>query len=371
MAMNTRSYHSSGLSVFTGVALVAFSVKKISDAVAYSLSSLRAHQSALPDRLEATMSKDFTNPPLKQLFELAPGAFDASVTEKLGRFIDDGGSVYTMLKMGRQRVVETFGLHSQDAQVLLDKAMALAVHTAREFREQRLVRPGPPNPLHRTGIRSWGGGPDFDYLFDPDWEGASPSRSPDSSISPAAYFLRLVVLARDLEARSLGGTGLIKFETRRPDLVKLIIDTTSMFQIKATVTLVSEVLESIIKTFLTPAALTDRVVDDHLLETRFPFRSMPFEWYFEQWKQVLEANKLSLGEVVRTIDESGPYFKQPGARGDFSDIALHQSCNIGPQGQRLLTENFLPAGSQWAGFYTDNFGSTLEKLKDSDLIVVD
>jgi hypothetical protein len=311
------------------------------------------------------MSNSHSNPALKQLFDLMPGALDASVTENLGHFIDNGGSVYKMLKMGRQRVVETFGLHSPDAQVLLDKAMALALHTAREFREQRLVRPGPPNPLHRTGIRAWGDGPDFDYLFDPDWECASPSQSPDSSISPAAYFLFLVMLARDLEARSERGPGLITFETRRPDLVKLIIDTTSMFQIKPTVTLVSEVLESIIKTFLTPAALTDRVVDDHLLETRFPFRSMPFEWYFEQWTQVLEANKLSLGEVVRTIDESGPYFKQPGARGDFSDIALHQSCNIGPQGQRLLTENFLPADSQWAGFYIDNFGSTQENLKDS------
>lgn len=314
------------------------------------------------------MSNSHSNPALEQLFELTPGVLDASVTENLGHFIDKGGSVYKMLKMGRQRVVETFGLHSQDAQVLLDKVMALAVHTAREFREQRLVRPGPPNPLHRTGIYAWRDGPDFDYLFDPDWEGASPSQSPDSSISPAAYFVRLVLLARDLEARSGGGMGLITFETRRPDLVKLIIDTTSMFQIKPTVTLVSEVLESIIKTFLTPAALTDRVVDDHLLETRFPFRSMPFEWYFEQWKQVLEANKMSLGEVVRTIDESGPYFKQPGARGDFSDIALHQSCNIGPQSQRLLIENFLPAGStpvRWTAFYKDNFGSTEDNLKDS------
>ncbi|CAI8828364.1 Virulence plasmid 28 protein [Pseudomonas sp. IT-P44] len=314
------------------------------------------------------MSNNHSNPALERLFELTPRALNAPVTENLGHFIDNGGSVYKLLKMGRQRVVETFGLHSQDAQVLLDKAMALAVHTAREFREQRLVRSGPPNPLHRTGIRAWEGGPDFDRMFAPDWGRASPSQSPDSSISPAAYFLRLVVLARDLEARSPGVKELIKFETRRPDLVKLIIDTTSMFQIKPTVTLVSEVLESIIKTFLTPPALTDRVVDDHLLEKRFPFRSLPFEWYFVQWEQVLQANKLSLGEVVRTIDESGPYFKQPGARGDLSDIALHQSCNIGPQGQLLLTEDFLPSGStpvQWTAFYKDNFGSTEENLKDS------
>lgn len=316
------------------------------------------------------MSKDFTNPPLKQLFDMTPGVQDASAMGNVERYIEEGGSVFNMLKMGPQRLVETFGLHSSDAKVLLDKAKVLAVHAAREFREQRLVRPGPPNPLHRTGIRAWAGGPTFDDLFGPDWEGASPSQSPDSSISPVAYFLRLVLLARNLEERSKGGEGLISFETRRPDLVELILDTTSMFQIKPTVTLVNEVLESIIKSFLKPKppALNDQVVDDHLLAQRFPFRSMPYERYFEQWKQVLEANKLSLGEVVRTIDESGPYFKQPGARGYFSDIALHQSCNIGPQGQRLLTESFLPAGApaeQWEEFFSDNFGSTEPLLKDS------
>ncbi|MFL1525428.1 Tc toxin subunit A [Pseudomonas sp. O230] len=314
------------------------------------------------------MSKDFTNPPLKQLFDMTPGVQDASAMGNVERYIEEGGSVFNMLKMGPQRLVETFGLHSSDAKVLLDKAQVLAVHTAREFREQRLVRPGPPNPLHRTGISAWAGGPTFDDLFDPDWEGASPSQSPDSSISPVAYFLRLVLLARDLEARSKNNAGLIEFETRRPDLVKLILDTTSMFQIKPTVSLVNEVLESIIESFLTPAALNNQVVDDHLLEQRFPFRSMPFEWYFEQWKQVLEVNKLSLGEVVRTIDESGPYFKQPGARGVFSDIALHQSCNIGPQGQRLLTESFLPVRAttaEWTKFYSDNFGSTGTELLDS------
>lgn len=310
------------------------------------------------------MSKDFIDPPLKQLFELAPGTLDRSIQVNYERFIEEGGTVFKMLKMGRQVVVEAFGLHSRQAQALLDKAMSLAVYTAREFREQRLVRLGPPNPLHRTGIRALVETPTFDDLFDPDWEGASPSQSPDSSISPAAYFLRLVLLARDLEERAKGNPGLITFETRRPDLTQLIIDTTSMFQIKPTVTLVNEVLESIIKTYLTPALLQDQVVDDQLLQTRFPHRSMPFEWYAEQYKLVLGENKLSLGEVVRCIDRSAPYFKQPGVRGDLSDIALHQSCNIGPQGQRLLTENFVAAGGA-EKFYKDNFGSTETALVDS------
>ncbi|TVT79433.1 Tc toxin subunit A [Pseudomonas sp. H3(2019)] len=314
------------------------------------------------------MSKDFTDSPLNQLFELSSGTGELSTMRRYERFVTDGGSVFDLLKMGTQGVVETFGLHSRDAQVLLDRASSLAVHTARAFREQRLVTRTPPNPLHRTGVRAQVETPTLDGLFSLDWENCSPSQSPDSSISPAAYCVRLVLLAWDLEKRAAGGAGLICLADRRPDLTRLIIDSVSMFQIKPTVTLVNEVLESIIKTFIGPEVLKDQVVDDRLLETRFPHRSMPFEWYAEQWKLVLAQNKLSLGEVVRTIDLTAPYFKQPGAHGNLSDIALHQSCNIGPQGQRLLTENFLPASTpspKLEKFYKDNFGSTGTNLLDS------
>jgi len=315
------------------------------------------------------MSNDSTTP-LKQLLELTPGAYEPTVQSNFEHFVAKGGSVFDLLKLGRQQVVETFGLHSRTAQLLMDRAQSLAVYTAREFREQRLVTQAPPNPLHRTGVQALvADAPTFDDLFDPDWEGASPSQSPDSSISPAAYFVRLIIMARDLENRAGSKNDLISLDRRRPDLDDLLIDSVSMFQIKPTVTLVNEVLESIIKDFIkknpAPANADDKVVDDRLLETRFPLRSMPFEWYAEQWKQVLEENKLSLGEVVRAIDLTAPYFKQTGVHGNLSDIALRQSCNIGPQGQRLLLENFLPANGDFVPFYKRDFGSTGDALKDS------
>lgn len=73
------------------------------------------------------MSRDFTDSSLKKLFELTPGAHDLATQTRCDHFIAEGGSVFELLKMGRQGVVETFGLHSCDAQVLLDKAMSLAV----------------------------------------------------------------------------------------------------------------------------------------------------------------------------------------------------------------------------------------------------
>lgn len=312
------------------------------------------------------MGKAFTNPSLKQLLKV-PGKSKAR-SKAMGNaasFIKKGGSVFDVLKMGLEGVTKTFGLNSSEAQALLEKAESLALHIAREFREQRLVRHWPTNPLHRAGIRAHPDTPTFDELFKPDWEGASPAKCPDSSISPAAYFLRLVVLARDLEARAKGGSGLVTFETRRPDLTALIIDTISMFQIKATVSLVNEVLESIIKQFLESSVVQQgQVVDDVLLETRYPQTSMPFEWYFEQYITVLDEYKLSLGEVVRAIDLSAPYFKQSGASGEYSNVALYQSCKLGPRQQRMLTESFVAAGSAPA-FYKDNFGSTETDLLDS------
>ncbi|MBD9440842.1 Tc toxin subunit A [Pseudomonas sp. PDM04] len=311
------------------------------------------------------MSKAPTPSSLEQLFDSVPGKRSAKSLKSREKFIEQGGSVFDMVKMGHAGVVKTFGLPESDAQALLDRATSLAVHTAREYREQRLVRQGPANPLHRTGIRALVDTPTFDDLFDPDWEGAAPVGAPDSSISPAAYFVRLVILARDLEARAGNNAGLIKLDTRRPDLTQMVIDTTSLFQIRANVTLVNEVLEGVIKKALSPETFKDQLVDDFLLEARFPHRTLPFEWYTEQYRLVLDEYKLMLGDVVRAIDLSAPYFKQPGVRGDLSDVALHQSCKLGPLQQLLLTENFLVGETGAEKFYLDNFGSTDKKLQDS------
>jgi len=328
------------------------------------------------------MSKDISNPVLEQLFRLIPGTADQSTMTRCQDFIQQGGSVFDLLDMGVRGVVETLDLHYSDAKALLEKATSLAVFVAREYRERQLVMQSPPNPLHRTGIRAWGNTPTFDQLFDADWENCTPSQSPDANNGPNAYLVRLCKLARDLEGRTNGKS--IKVRERRPDIEKLLLDPVSLYQIKPTVALVNEVLEEIITTAATLQA--DHVVDDLMLETRFPFRSMPFEWYHQQWSQVLKQNRVLLGAVVRAIDPTAPYFKQTGAHGSFSDVALRQSCRLGPLAQSLLTENFLYAASssehnrglaeahaQQQGvqaqtpeqFIQDNFGTTAEKLTDS------
>src|SRR5471030_2510421 len=170
------------------------------------------------------MSQDFTNPALEQLFRLAPSADVQSTSEEVQAFIEQGGSVFDLLKLGRKGVVDTFGLHSLDAQTLMDKATSLAVHVARQFREQRLVRQVSANPLHQTGITSWVDTPSFDDLFEPDWENLSPADGVGSTISPASYFVKLVMLARALETRAEGNSSLLPLQDRRPDIANLVID---------------------------------------------------------------------------------------------------------------------------------------------------
>ncbi len=310
------------------------------------------------------MSKDI-NPSLKQLFELIPDTDKVETGDRVTRFIEEGGSVFRLLEMGHQGVVERFGLHSTTARLLMDQAKSLALYAARQYREQLLVAQTPVNPLHQTGIQALVESPTYDELFKPNWEGYSPSGSPDSSNGAAAYLVRLMELITELEKRA--DVNAIKLDVRRPDISRLTIDEKSMFQIKPTVGVVSQVLENIIKESIGAEALKDQVVDDRLLETRFPFRSMPFEWYYLQMNLVLRENQLLLGNVVQAIDPDSPYFKNSGARGKLLDIVLDQSCNIGPQAQKLLLEPFLlkPTEQDRVAFFKANFGSTVELLKDS------
>jgi hypothetical protein len=328
------------------------------------------------------MSQDMSNPALDQLFRLIPGTADQSTMSRCQDFVRNGGTVFDLLDLGARGIVDTFNLHLSAANVLLEKATVLAVSCERAYRERQLVTQSPPNPLHRNGIRARSKTPTFDQ-FNPDWENSTPSQSPDANNGPNAYLVRLCKMARDLE-KSAGGK-VIKVADRRPDIEKLRLDPVSLYQIKPTVALVNEVLEEIIKASVPEKA--DYAVDDLMLDVRFPFRSMPFEWYHRQWSLVLKQNGILLGAVVRTIDPTAPYFTQPGAHGSFSDVALRQSCDMGPLAQSLLTENFLASAAsledphgltessgQWQAdvvptpaerFIKDNFGTTEEKLKDS------
>src|SRR5471030_71565 len=99
------------------------------------------------------MSQDFTNPALEQLFRLAPSADVQSTSEEVQAFIEQGGSVFDLLKLGRKGVVDTFGLHSLDAQTLMDKATSLRCMWRGSFASSAWCAMCPPIHCTRPALR--------------------------------------------------------------------------------------------------------------------------------------------------------------------------------------------------------------------------
>ncbi|EJM58101.1 Tc toxin subunit A [Pseudomonas sp. GM48] len=334
------------------------------------------------------MNQDTRPSPLSQLFDSTVGRKRIAETAQGQRFLEENRSVLQLVKLGHQGLMNTFELSSPEASVLLDKANSVLVHLARQYRNHRLTRYTPRNSLHETGIRSLVEGPDYHRLFKLAWGNTTPVGSLDANDSPAAYFVELYRKALELEERQASGGQKIKLQNRRPDLATREINPEMAYRITPTVVLVNEVLDRIIEDHAAAWGLENEVVDDRLLNTRYPMTTLPFEWYQEQWDYVLKQNDLSLGDVVRIADPDSPYFKNPGAHGSCSDNAMRQSSGLGPAMQAILLEDRyrFDAASQSAEsnpyidprtgridadpettnaqFFQNNFGASYDDLQD-------
>ena len=288
------------------------------------------------------MTKDRrSNSLISQLFDSTIGRERMESLTQGQHFLEEDGSVLQLVKLGHQGLIDTFGLSSHEARLVQDKANSVLVHVARQFRNHRLTRHTPRNALHYTGISALVDGPDYEKLFNPAWGETTPMGSLDANDSPAAYFVELYTKALELEARTdTGASKKIAMKDRRPDLATRVIDPKMAYQMTPTVVLVNEVLGQIIETqpFAPPRA-NDEVVDDRLLQARYPMTTLPFEWYREQWNHVLQQQGLSLGDVVRIADPKFPYWKETGAHGGRSSIAMRQASGLGPAMQSLLLED--------------------------------
>ena len=327
---------------------------------------------------------------ISQLFDTTVGQERMQSLAQGRRFIEENGSVMQLVQLGRQGLMDSLGLTSHEAQLLLDKANSTLVHVARQFRTHRTVRHLPRNPLHYTGINAMVEGPNYDKLFDPDWAATTPVGSLDANDSPAAYLIELLKKVWELEQRvESQALQKIALQTRRPDVTTRIIDPQMAYQMTPTVVLVNEVLGSIIEKDTETPLATGEVLDDRLLGTRYPMTSLPFEWYQEQWEYVLQQNKLSLGDVVRIADPVSPYFKEAGAHGGRSGIAMRQASGLGPVMQALLLEDRYKMAAERGGepkyqrvdartgridpdpqtadenFFMDNFGAGYMQLLDA------
>jgi hypothetical protein len=228
------------------------------------------------------------------------------------------------------------GLHITQARELLQRAQAMSVVTARQFREQRLTASVREANRPPTGIKGLVEGPTYTDMFNPDWANHCPPDAIEATTSPVAYLADLYRYAKELEATGKPGE-VITLDARRPDLKDLMLDHTALNRVEPTIVLVNEILETSIRSHLDGIALEDKTVDDALLEARYP-NALPFERYTSQINYVLGRKGYSLGDVIRLADPAYPYFKEPGVHSALSDTALIQDTGFGPVQQALLLE---------------------------------
>lgn len=271
--------------------------------------------------------KDFDQLPIQQLLVAVLGDQRLLELNPLKTFIDENPSVFELVKLGREQLVNTFGLSRREARELISRGNALALYIARVFREQSL-RP------ERPGLHVLAKVPTYAELFRPDFSACSPVDALESSASTTAYMVELREWVRD-KLVPLGEEGItLPLEVRRPDVDQHLIDNMAVNRTLSALEIVNRVLEAQIS-----AKHPKDSIDDLLRRTRF-HNGLPFDPDWASITYVIKAalGSDSLGELIGRTDTDYPYFKNPGARGSKSDIALRQSTDFGPIRQALLLE---------------------------------
>ncbi|MFJ4375069.1 Tc toxin subunit A [Pseudomonas japonica] len=250
------------------------------------------------------------------------------------------GSVESLMK----RVPE---LDGDEAHRVHQRATALAVLAARQYREQRLTAQVEiPSPPWRTGLRALVDGPTFESQFNPSWGDNCPPEAIEATTSPAAYLTALfqwVTQVIEPQANQEEGKPIF-LAARRPDLAALMLDNHSLERVEPTIGIVNEILESAARKHLDDHNQKTLAVDDALLLARYPF-GLPFERYMSQINAILQRKGYSLGELIRQLDPDFPYFCRGGLHSPRSDEALQLDMAIGPEQRALLLEAaYFPRG---------------------------
>lgn len=274
----------------------------------------------------------------RPVFQLLAAVLDEQrllALPKLNTFIQSNPSVFELVKLGCKRLIADFGLTLREADALISRGNALALYMARAFREQSLRPEGAETFAVQPGIQGLVGGPSYALLFKPDPARLSPIGAIESSYSPTAYMVALREWVRDRLIPISNISTNLPLEHRRPDVDTHLIDPVAVNQILPSIQIVNGVLEAQIRERLNP----DTDLDALLRDTRF-HNGLPFD---QDWEKILYVIRSvigtdTLGEIVRRTDTDYPYFKNRGARGLRSDVALRQNSAFGPTRQALLLE---------------------------------
>lgn len=312
--------------------------------------------------MAATKTPRKTPAPLLQLYNqvFPPKLRRRKGYALLGRYIRQGGSVFTLVEKGVHGLVRDFGISPTDAQHFLRRANALAFHVQRQFIEQTLTGAKPPQRKPLSGPLSMVEGPSYEQLFSTDFDALCPPDALESITSPVAYLIWLLMRIRNHiephgdKDNQNPDLRMMPLMDRRRDIEPSLIDFISVHQSVSSVDIIIPVLE----TFIKAHSEGDVDVDDAMSEARFP-NGMPYSRAWTTIDFVARHHDLSVGEMARVVDPASPYFLSPYGWGGHAGRALLQALGLGPYQQALLIESPLNAGDDGAveRFYTLNFGT--------------
>jgi hypothetical protein len=269
--------------------------------------------------------------PVHQLIKAVLGERRTSMFGPFDDYIAQNPSVFDLIKLGPAGL-EALGLSQEEAHSLKVRGDALALYIARVFREQSLR---PRRLGAQNGAQVIARVPTYAELFKPDFSACSPVDALESTTSTTAYLVELREWVRDKLVPPPGEENkTLPLGVRRPDVDKHLIDPMAVNRTLSALEIVNRVLEAQIS-----VKHPDDSIDDLLRSTRY-HNGLPFDPDWTSITYVIKAalGSDSLGELIARTDTDYPYFKNPGARGSKSDIALRQSTDFGPIRQALLLE---------------------------------
>ncbi|KMW73543.1 hypothetical protein TI10_10970 [Photorhabdus luminescens subsp. luminescens] len=280
--------------------------------------------------------------------------------EKLGNkynFTDkiiesDYKSIFDIIRIPRNLFLAKYNSEHQAADIY-DTANSYAIQIARKFRQQHYT--------HHTYARSYSSlslkeNPQYQSLFQDNWQQYCPNSAPEANNSPVAYLAEIYKLAMDIEINAEAEA--IKIDKRRPDLAHLILDDVSINQEITTLSLVNTMLSQRLEDMLKQQGKANLSSYDLLVNVRYPFQ-LPYDYAQNQINLTFDNKKLFCLEMMQQTDKSYPYFLKSNLNTANGEFVVPLANQLGISQQKIISE---PLNSSNSQFYQDNYGVNNEKL---------
>lgn len=250
-------------------------------------------------------------------------------------------SVFDIVRLSKAAFARQLALYSDaNADVAYDNAMKYAALISRLYREYQTSSGTLQQLAQRSGVSSLVSlGATYQRMFNENWDEFTKVGAIAANDSPVAYLTELRRFSLQLEATSEDPKRLL-MDQRRPDLKDLLISQESTFTPRPMLEIVTQVLESHLRTYL-DGNLPDKSKSTYqvLAERSYPFE-LPYNFYHHQCQLGLADNKPRLGELNYRASLLLP-IKQVAINdyGQLQQPALQAQrllCGLSPQQQQLL-----------------------------------